>query len=156
MFIRRGVDEETGGVEEGGFERGRDGEKEEDGDGSGDGEGGDKAFGRGVGEGEGGGELLEGVVVEDVFADLGVVATFFPTYVSCLAMPINDRIAYIPARTSLTPSRSLGSKPANARIARPTSFFRSNRLILSSTFLSFHSGLLSSSTFSFPLVSTQG
>ena len=76
MFVGRGVDEQTGGVEEGGFQGGRDGEEEEDRDGGRDGEGGDEAFGRGVGEGEGGGEVLEGAVVEDVFADLRVVATF--------------------------------------------------------------------------------
>ena len=30
-----------------------------------------------MGEGEGGGEAFEGVVVEDVFADLGIVASCY-------------------------------------------------------------------------------
>ena len=82
MFVGRGVDEEAGGIQERGFQRGGDGTEEDDGDGRGDGEGGDEGVGGGVGEGEGGGERGEGVVVEDIFADLGVVATWFAFLVS--------------------------------------------------------------------------
>lgn len=111
-----------------------------------------------MGEGEGGGEGFEGAMVEDVFADLGVIASWYRQVrlSSHEGGGICCRRSKIPAMTNLAPSRSFGSKPANALIARPTSFFRSNRLMLRSTFLSFHNGLLSPSTFSLPLVSTQG
>lgn len=41
------------------------------------GEGGDEVLSCGMGEGEGGGEGFEGAVVEDVFADLGVIASWY-------------------------------------------------------------------------------
>lgn len=64
-------------MKERGFKRGGDGEKEEDGDGRGNGEGRDEVLSCGMSEGEGGGEGFEGAVVEDIFADLGVIASWY-------------------------------------------------------------------------------
>lgn len=113
-----------------------------------------------VREGERRGEGLQLCVVDDIFTDAGVVAAWIKdaSVANRLVRGVCVCVVYVceremeregeragerrgtkdhdvPARTRRTPSRSLAGSFAKARIARPMSFFRSNRLMLRINFL---------------------
>lgn len=137
MLVGGGVDDEVGRGEQGRLERVWHRQEEDDG-GLGRQGGGQVGGGGGpgdavVGEVQRRGELAQVVVVLDVFGDAGVVAAWQRGDVGFSREPGGRVERSIPARTRRTPARSESGMAAKALMARPMSFLRSKRLMLSSS-----------------------